>query len=103
MKFFYKSFVLVGCVWALPSQAQPQQPQSFSLQQCIEYAIENNPNLKNSKSSIESSQARVRETLASGLPQIGASADLGNNFIIPTTFLPAQVFGGPAGEYVGVK
>jgi outer membrane protein TolC len=105
MKQLYKTTLFIGLV-ALASIAnaqQEQQPQSFSLDQCVDYAMKNNPNLKNSESSIASSQARVRETLASGLPQVGASADLGNNFVIPTTFLPAAIVGGPPGEYVGVK
>lgn len=103
MKQLYKTTLFIALV-AIASIANAQQEsQGFSLQQCIDFGQENNPNLKNSQSSISSSQAKVRETLSSGLPQIGASADLGSNFIIPTTFLPAQVVGGPAGEYVGVK
>jgi outer membrane protein len=101
MERLYK--ILLVCILINFTQIAFAQNQGFSLQQCIDYGIENNPNLKNSKTSIVSSQARVRETLASGLPQIGASSDLSSNLIIPTTFLPAQVFGGPAGEYVGVK
>ncbi len=104
MKSLYQLiFIISGWLIATQLTAQTQSAQSFTLQQCIDYALENNPNFKSSKSSIESAQAKVRETLASGLPQIGASADLGDNFVIPTSFLPASVFGGPAGEYVGVK
>ncbi len=111
MKSFYKLVLLIPC-WLLASQAsaqssQPSSVQSYTLQQCIDYALENNPNLKNSNSSIESARAKVRETLASGLPQIGATADLGSNFIIPTTFLPASFFPpgavAPGVEYVPVK
>ncbi len=104
MKSFYTLFFLGGS-WLMttPLLAQTQPIQEFTLEQCIEYAMINNPNLKNSKSAIESSEAKVRETVSSGLPQIGASADLGNNIIIPTTFLPAALVGGPAGEFVGVK
>jgi len=107
MKQFYKTTLLIWLV-ALASIAnaqQEQQTQSFTLDQCIEYAMQNNPNLKNSNSSVESANARVRETLASGLPQIGAGADVGNNFIIPTTFVPATVFDptAPKDQYVGLK
>src|SRR6478736_3989596 len=94
--------LLVILFLSVGSYAQ-QAAQSFTLEQCIEFAKENNPNLKNARSSITSSEAKVGEITAAGLPQITGSADLGNNFIIPTSFLPAQIVGGPPGEYVGVK
>ncbi len=91
--------------WFIIQSAYPQEKASiaFSLQQCIEYAKENNPNIKSARIGIESAESRVRETLAIGLPQITGSADLGSNFIIPTSFLPASILGGPPGEYIGVK
>ena len=87
------------------SFGQMKSPVAFSLQQCIDFAKENNPNLKNSSIAIKSAQAKVGETLSIGLPQIGASADLGSNFIIPTSFLPASFFPNapPDQDFVGVK
>ena len=73
------------------------------MDQSIEYAIAHNPNLNSVTLSVKAAEKKVGETLATGLPQIGASADLGNNVIIPTSFLPAEVLGGKPGEYVGVK
>jgi len=107
MKSVYKLFFLVGG-WLLSHQLSAQSPkaqevQSFTLDQSIEYAIAHNPNLKSANLGVNSADAKVRETLATGLPQVGASADLGNNFIIPTSFLPAEVLGGKPGEYIGVK
>lgn len=104
MKRFYR-LVIFAISWGAvtSSYSQEQASASFTLEQCIEYALENNPNLKNSKSAVSSSEARIRETVSLGLPQINAGADLANNVIIPTSFLPAQVFGGPAGEFIGVR
>src|SRR3954467_15820917 len=97
MKFYYKLFFLVGS-WLLSLQLTAQTPpeqqvQSFTLDQCIEYAIAHNPNLKSANLGGNAADAKVRETLATGLPQIGATADLGNNFIVPTPFLPPGSFG----------
>lgn len=77
----------------------------MSLEECISYAISNNPSIKSAKSAIVESEAKVSEYLATGFPQISASADLGNNYIIPTSFLPAQVFDptAPEGEFIGVQ
>ena len=107
MKSVYKLIFFVGG-WLLAPHLnaqtqQTQQAQSFTLDQSIEYAIAHNPNLKSTNLGVKSAEAKVGETLATGLPQITGSADLGNNFIIPTSFLPAEVLGGKPGEYVGVK
>ncbi|HEV8511708.1 MAG TPA: TolC family protein, partial [Cyclobacteriaceae bacterium] len=109
MKFSYKLFVIVGG-WLLSlqlnAQTQPSQDvQTFTLDQSIEYAIAHNPNLRSASLGVKSAEAKVGETLATGLPQVGASADLGNNFIIPTSFLPAQIVdkNAPPGTYIGVQ
>lgn len=100
MKRYYLILLFVGFNGLAFAQ---KTAATFSLQQAIDFASENNPNLKNARIGIKSAEAKVGETVASGLPQLSGSADLSNNYIIPTSFLPAQVFGGPPGEYVGVK
>lgn len=78
---------------------------ALSLQECIDFARENNPNLKSARSAIDAAEARVGEYIATGLPQLNASANLTDNYVIPTSFLPAIVFDPNAGpdEYVGVQ
>lgn len=78
---------------------------AMSLQECIDFARENNPNLKSARSAIDAAEARVGEYIATGLPQLNASANLTDNYVIPTSFLPAIVFDPNAGpdEYVGVQ
>lgn len=79
--------------------------QQMTLQQCIDYALENNPNIKSARAGVDMSEAKVGEYISSGLPQITANADLGNNYIIPTTFVPAQIFdpNAPEGELAPVQ
>lgn len=105
MKSIYR-LTLITALWTLgPALAHGQAakaPMDFTLQQALDFALENNANLKNAKEAVTASEAKVGEVLASGLPQINANADLGNAFVIPTTFLPGDFFGKP-GEYVGVK
>jgi len=107
MKPNYKPAFLLFLVFSLSAQrTHAQTPaRSFSLQDCIDFATENNPNLKNAREAITSSEARVGEILATGLPQINASANLTDNYIIPTSFLPAAIFDPNAGpdDFVGVK
>jgi outer membrane protein len=103
MKRIYFTMIVIAAGLAQRGHAQDKPVTPMSLQQCIEYAKVNNPNLKNAQVGIDAAKARVGETVATGLPQIAANADLGSNFIIPTSFLPAEILGGPPGEFVGVK
>ncbi len=107
MKSFYKisSLLFIALMLGSGKMNGQQQPRSFSLQESIDYARENNPNLKSAQAAITSSEARVGEILATGLPQINASGNLSDNYIIPTSFLPAAIFDptAAADEYVPVK
>ncbi|MBL7861874.1 MAG: TolC family protein [Cyclobacteriaceae bacterium] len=105
MKFKYPLFFLVLLLAFEGSAQNKQASRFFSLQESIDFARDNNPNLKSARSAIEAAEARVGEFLATGLPQLNASANLTDNFVIPTSFLPAIVFDPNAGpdEYVGVQ
>lgn len=51
----------------------------FTLQEAIDYALENNRKAKNASLDIESAKAQKWETTAAGLPQMGATIDYINN------------------------
>ncbi len=67
-----------------------QQQESFTLEECIEYAIQNNVNVKNEALNRQIAQAQVGETLSQGLPQISASGEFTYNVAVPTSFIPAR-------------
>lgn len=98
-----KKYILTLIV-ALGSFAAVAQ-QGMSLQECIDFALVNNPRIKSAQSAITESEAKVGEYLSTGFPQITGTADLGDNFVIPTTFVPAQIFDptAPEGSFVGVQ
>ena len=66
--------------------------QTFTLQQAIDFAIEKNVSIRNSKLDALSAESRIREIKASALPQIAASASLTNNLIIQKALLAANTF-----------
>lgn len=78
-------------------------PKPYALNDCIRYALDNNQNIKNAQLSFESSKFRVGEFLSDGLPQVNAAADLGYNFKVPTSFIPAEFFGGEPGTFSPVQ
>jgi len=56
-----------------------EQPKSLSLQEAIDYALENNRSAINAARDIEAAKKQKWETTATGLPQINAKIDYTNN------------------------
>lgn len=100
MKFKITLFLFV---FGLSLQAQEtKKSYSFSLQQAIEHAIENNYQSINSGRDVQSARQKKLEATALGLPQINATVDFQNNFVIQKSVVPAEFFGGNPGEFVEV-
>lgn len=76
---------------------------AYTLQQAIEYAYKNSPSVVNANLDIENSVYKKRELLGAGFPQISGSLDVKDYISIPTSLIPAQFFGGPAGSFIPVK
>lgn len=74
-------------------QANAQESYSYSLQQCVDYALENNQNVINAGYEKDIAETQVKETLSQGLPQINLSTGLNNNFTPQSSLLPPEVFG----------
>jgi outer membrane protein len=99
MRVLFTTFVVF--TWSLVGAQTGNQP--LTLQECIQYALDNNPQLKNAQLNVDAANLKVGEIVASGLPQINASADLSYNFKVPTSFIPAEFFGGEAGTFAPVQ
>ena len=61
---------------------------SFSLSQAVEFAIQNQNNVKNALLDEEIARFKVKEITGMGLPQINASFDVKDFFEIPTNVIP---------------
>jgi len=66
--------------------------ESFSLKQAKDYAIQNNTDIKNSLLDVEIAQQKIKETTASGLPQISGTVAFQNFLDVPTSLIPASSF-----------
>ena len=94
-------FLLLFCV-GIQAQETSKKSYSFSLQQAIEHAIQYNYTSINSGRDIEAAKKKKLEATALGLPQINATVDFQNNFVIQKSVVPAEFFGGNPGEFVEV-
>ena len=101
-----KIVVLIGAgLFTLNSFSQTKDSSSFSfsVQQAIKYALENQKDIKNAIIDEQLAQKKVNEIMGMGLPQISASFDLREFIEIPTSLVPADFFGGPPGTFAAVK
>lgn len=72
--------------------------QSYTLEQCIEYALANSVNIKNALVDEKIADARVKETRGIGLPQVDGSVSLQHNHKLPPFFARYEVAQGFAGK-----
>jgi len=74
-------------------------PSSFTLQEAIEYALENNRTAKNAARDIEAAKQQKWETTATGLPQLDGNINYQNFLKQQVTVIPSEVLGGNPGEF----
>ncbi|VXB59095.1 TolC family protein [Maribacter litoralis] len=79
-----------------------EQTYTFTLEEAIQFALENNYAAINANRDIIDAQKQKWETIAGGLPQINGSVGYQNQLKQPVTLLPAELVGGAAGEFIPV-
>lgn len=94
----YKLIVVFSFLLTITGFSQQNQHR-FSLQEAIDFALQNNRNARNATLDIEAAKEQKWEVFATGLPQI--SADIGyQNFLKQqVSLIPAEFFGGNPGEF----
>jgi outer membrane protein TolC len=75
----------------------------LSLKEAQAYAIEHNKMVISSKMDVAASRIALKEMITNTLPQITASGNFNDNLKLMTTLIPAEFFGGVAGEFIPVK
>jgi outer membrane protein len=94
MKILYRVVLSTAfCLAAMALQAQDQLV--LSLESAVSYAVDHNKTLVNSKYAIDKSSQKLKETIATGLPQVSASIDY-NNFLGATASLTLNPEAPPA-------
>ncbi len=77
---------------AFSAIGQVSTDDGYTLQECLDYAIEHNENIIIANLEIEASKAKTGEYLSAGFPQIDATANFNKNFILRRTFMDASNF-----------
>jgi len=85
------------------AQEGPKTVHAFSLEECVTFAQKNNVQVKNALLQIEAQVQTNREIGAAALPTINSNVGGTDYTKIPTSLLPGQFFGQPAGTYIPVQ
>ncbi|MES2628219.1 MAG: TolC family protein [Bacteroidota bacterium] len=97
-----KRLILILTVLA-GSMVSVKAQQSYSLKEAQEYAVLHAYSARKAEVEIARSKSRVRELIGTGLPQISAEGTYNNNVQVPTSVIPGEFFGAPAGTFIPVK
>jgi len=103
MKYLSLLLVAIVQVGHMNAQTEIKPLHSFSLNDCVAYAQKNNVQVKNALLAIEAQVQTNREIAAAAYPTIGTNVGSTDYLKIPTSLLPAQIFGGPAGTFIPVQ
>jgi len=103
MKYLSLLLVAIVQVGQMNAQTEIKPLHSFSLNDCVAYAQKNNVQVKNALLAIEAQVQTNREIAAAAYPTIGTNVGSTDYLKIPTSLLPAQIFGGPAGTFIPVQ
>ncbi len=74
----------------------------LSLQDALQYAMENSETLEKARLEILGGEHKVAEARAGALPTIDASSNLSRNLILPQFVVPAAFIGGADGEFIAI-
>ncbi|HVD98808.1 MAG TPA: TolC family protein [Cytophagaceae bacterium] len=91
--FFMKRGILTAMAVVLTfGLSRAQTDSSYTLQQCIDYALKNSTNIQNAELDAAIARARMGEVRSAGLPQITSQAQLVDNPTLQRMFLKNGAF-----------
>ena len=89
-----KGILIMACFLALSGvSSKAQERPKYSLQQCLNFAINNSYAAHKANLDIREAEHQTHEAQSSMLPQINASGSYDNSIVIPTMILPGEIIG----------
>jgi len=97
----HPTFLLLLLAWVVMVPTFGQTP--LDLKTAMQYAMTNHAEVQRAALEVEKGRELVRESIATGLPQVGVNAQMVYNPSLRTSLVPAEFFGGPAGQFQSIK
>lgn len=79
-----------------------EQSNSYTLNEAINFALENNYKALNASLELQDAQKQKWETIATGLPQIDGNINYSNQLKQPVSLIPGELTGGAPGTFIPV-
>lgn len=103
MQKFILSLLSISLAFiAVAQESQVEQTYSFTLDEAIAFALENNYSAINADRDLIDARKQKWETIAEGLPQINGSVNYQNQLKQPVSLVPAEFAGGEPGTFIPV-
>ncbi len=97
-----KTLFFLFLSWNINCLIAQDVPKSVSLDEAIEWGMIHNRTMQRADMELKKAQKQKWETLSVGFPQITANLNYQNNIEQPVSLIPADFFGGPAGEFTEI-
>ena len=97
------SEALLAGYGALLAQQADTSTYNFSLKQSVDYAKKNSTTVINAQYQQVQAKEKTQEVMGIALPQINGQFQVQDFVEIPTSLIPAEIFGGPPGQYIPVQ
>ena len=91
-----------GCLSML-SKARAQEIHVFTVKDAIEYGAKNSSRVKNALLNYKIQEQTNRAITSEALPQLTGTFTFTDNLIIPTSLVPGEFAGQPAGTFIPIK
>ncbi|WP_405208412.1 TolC family protein [Aquimarina sp. LLG6339-5] len=95
-------FFSLFTAFSIAQEAPVSSQYSFTLDEAIEFALENSYQSINARRDVAKALKQKWETTATGLPQISAAIDYQNQLKQPVSLIPGEFTGGEPGTFVPV-
>jgi outer membrane protein TolC len=100
--FMRNSFLALLMLFTTTWSYAQEQTYSFTLEEAINYALENNYGAINADRDLLDAQKQKWETIATGLPQIDGAVSYQNQLKQPVSLLPGELAGGEPGTFIPI-
>lgn len=99
-EYCFAILLIGGCLAVSNNSLYGQEKFQFTLEEAQQYGIEHSYQSQSASMEVKKSKRKVKETIATGLPQINATGNYQKYLELPVQLVPAESFGGAPGEYV---
>ena len=94
--------ILIFSFFSILQGFSQEQSNSYTLEEAINFALENNYSAINASRDLQDAQKQKWETIAAGLPQINGSVGYQNQLKQPVSLLPGELAGGEPGTFIPI-